>query len=71
MSVPQFRPIRQRPATPSERADAILAQIPDADLDALARALARVLISAAENRERKAAMTVPSDATRDEMRRRH
>lgn len=35
------------------RADAILARIDQADLDALAAALARLLISAARNAERR------------------
>ena len=40
-----------RPLTDAElRADAILAEIPDDELDALARTLARVLLSAARNR---------------------
>jgi len=42
------------PARPAEkRADAYLAQIDDADLDALAAALARLLLSAARNAERR------------------
>jgi hypothetical protein len=42
-----------RPLTPAEaRADALLSQIPDDEMDAFARAVARVLLSAARNRER-------------------
>lgn len=47
--VPNERP--PEGLTPAERADAILAQLPERDLDALFRAIARALISAAENRE--------------------
>lgn len=49
MSARPARRTRQRPLTPGERADAILAAIPEPEMDALASALARLLISAKRN----------------------
>lgn len=50
MSTRLSRQIRQRPLTPSERADAILATIPDADFDALADVAVRLLLARARRR---------------------